>query len=422
MTALAVMKLVESGNIELDAPVRRYLPTFRTADERAAERITVRHLLAHRSGLSLFEGRKFFGVANTSEEALADGVESFSSATLGAEPGKAFCYSNANYVILGAIIEAVTGRSYEDFMERELFAPLGMRNSLASVSAAQPRDLATGHRYWFGQPVAVEDVPHSRVLVPAGWLVSTAEDMGKYLLALLRGRSPDGTENAVSDEIVSELFRPQFSEDGEEGYALGWSVRRVHGVRFISHSGAVESFHAFAALVPSENWGVAILINAEDYVSGHRPAQLARGVVDLLFGEEPPPVQGSVMPLPILLLTLLLVAQLAAAARTFYMLLKWKRLPKRRPANRWKRWGWHLALPTVACVGIATGLLVVLPRIFDMTLTGLFLFVPDAGSLAVASGAFAIGWGLVRTYLLASAFRSMPPSESASRSASSLGV
>ena len=279
MTALAVMKLVDQGKIELDAPVQRYLPPFRVAAEGAADAITVRHLLAHRSGLSLFEGRRFFGSDDTSKEALANGVRSFAGTDLLAAPGQLFEYSNANYVILGAIIEAVSGKTFEDFIEQDLFAPLGMSNSYGSVTRARQHDLATGYRYWFGQPVAFEGaIPHSKGLAPAGYLVSSVEDLGKYLISILQGLNPDGTETFLSDSIMRELVRPQFREDGEDGYAIGWSVRQAHGVKFVSHAGAVESFHAFAAMVPDEGWGFAMLVNADSYVSGPRPSTVMRGV------------------------------------------------------------------------------------------------------------------------------------------------
>ena len=189
MTATAVMKLVDQGKIDLDAPVRQYLPSFRVAEE--GDLITVRHLLAHRSGLSLFQGRRFFGTDDTSKEALANGVRSFAGTDLIAKPGQLFEYSNANYVILGAIIKAVSGKNYEDFIEQDLFAPLGMSNSYASVTQARHHGLATGHRYWFGQPVAFEaDIPHSKVLAPAGYLVSSVEGSGK-----IPHRHPAGIES-----------------------------------------------------------------------------------------------------------------------------------------------------------------------------------------------------------------------------------
>ncbi len=97
----------------------RYLPSFRVADEALSKQITVRHLLAHTSGLSTYSGRKFFGSSDVSDSAIGTAVQAFSNERLLTEPGTGFRYSNSNYIILGAIIEAVTGRRFEDVIQKE---------------------------------------------------------------------------------------------------------------------------------------------------------------------------------------------------------------------------------------------------------------------------------------------------------------
>ena len=399
ITALAIMKLVEAKEISLDDPVQKFLPSFRSTDDAASQEITVRHLLSHTSGYSTFSGRTFFAASNASDDALQSGVQSLSNIALVTEPGAVFCYSNSNYLILGAIVESVSGQQFEDYVEKELFVPLGMENSFASMEVAREHGLAAGYRYWFGQPMAATDLPYNRTLLPAGYLISSAEDMGHYLISLLDAERED-IPRVLSAEGVRELFSPQFSNDHGGGYAMGWSLPTIHGAQAVAHSGSVESFHAFAAMFPSDNWGFVVLINAESYVSGPQTGSLVRGVVDLLFEKEPQPVQQSTLPLSLVLFILLFLLQLAAATRTFFLLRKWKKNPLAQPSSQWKRRGWHIAVPIVASVIIAVGLLIVLPRIFNMELAGFLLFVPDAGFLVIVSGFFAIIWGLVRTILV----------------------
>jgi CubicO group peptidase (beta-lactamase class C family) len=168
-TALAVMQLVEQGQVELDAPVQRYLPWFRVADDAASAQITVRHLLNQTSGLSTKTGRAFQGNPDLSDGALEQAVRALRDYPLAQPVGMTYQYSTVNYAVLGLIVQTVSGQSFEDYVQEHIFVPLDMRSSYTSQSAAQAHGLASGCRYWFGQPVAA-DLPDNRSLVPAGYL------------------------------------------------------------------------------------------------------------------------------------------------------------------------------------------------------------------------------------------------------------
>ncbi|HEU6445876.1 MAG TPA: serine hydrolase domain-containing protein, partial [Gaiellaceae bacterium] len=184
VTALAVMQLVEANKIELDAPVQRYVPWFRVADEEASAEITVRHLLNQTSGLSTKTGRSFQGNGDTSDTALEQTVRELESASLIAPPGSKHQYSTVNYSVLGLVVQTVAGQSYERYVQTKIFDPLRMQRSYTSEDAAQPAGLATGHNYWFGRPRSA-DLPYNRGLLPAGYLISSAEDLTHYLVAQL---------------------------------------------------------------------------------------------------------------------------------------------------------------------------------------------------------------------------------------------
>ena len=290
-TALAIMQLVEAGKIELDAPVQRYLPWFRVADEGASAAITVRDLLNQTSGLSTKTGRTFQGNGDISDAALEKTVRKLSSVALTAPVGTTYQYSTVNYAVLGLIVQTVAGRSYESYVQTEILDPLQMRGSFTSAAEAEQHGLATGYHYWFGRPRAA-DLPYNRGLVPAGYLISDAEDMSHYLIAQLNhGRY--GSASVLSPEGVDELHRPavQTPETGTS-YGMGWFVGPINGIPAIHHQGETFNFHANAVLVPGSRTGVIVLMNAENsidlFLTG-RMGTISEGVTSLLEGRDPAP-------------------------------------------------------------------------------------------------------------------------------------
>ena len=127
VTALAIMQLVEARKVELDAPVQRYIPWFRVADESASAQITVRHLLNQTSGLSTKTGRSFQGSGDTSDRALERAVRKLSTVELTKPVGATHQYSTINYSVLGLIVATVSGQPYESYIQEHVFAPLKMR-------------------------------------------------------------------------------------------------------------------------------------------------------------------------------------------------------------------------------------------------------------------------------------------------------
>src|SRR5262245_24374146 len=264
-TALAIMQLVEEGKVELDAPVQRYLPWFRVAGESASKAITVRDLLNHTSGLSTKTGRTFQGNGDTSDAALEKTVRSLRSIALTAPAGTTYQYSTVNYAVLGLIVQTVSGRSYESYVQVKILDPLQMRGSFTSATEAEHHGLATGYHYWFGRPKPA-DLPYNRGLVPAGYLISDAEDMSHYLIAqLTNGRY--GSGSVISREGMDELHRPA-AETPETGtsYGMGWFVGPINGIPAIHHQGETFNFHANAVLVPRSRTGVIVLMNAENSI------------------------------------------------------------------------------------------------------------------------------------------------------------
>ena len=393
-TALAVMQLVEAGKIELDAPVQRYIPWFRVADEAASAQITVRHLLNQTSGFSTAAGRRESIDFDTSAAALENRVRRLSEVELTQPVGTTYQYSNCNYQVLGLIVQMVSGQDYEHYVQQHILTPLAMPNSFTSKTAAQAHGLATGHQAVFGQPLAFDE-PFPRGSISSGFLISSAEDMSHYLIAHLNdGRY--GEAAILSAAGMADLHRPAAQQgESETAYAMGWEVGPLNGVPTVWHDGDTFSFHTFMVLVPETGWGVVVLSNANNIPATARFQTIAPNIVNLLVGRQPmvEHVYDSLMVHSIVVG--LVVIQILGMIRSVVLFRRWRNQPQHQPTG-WLSRGWQIALPLVLNLLWACFILVGLPRIFA-PLPALLWGIPDLGYMLVGSGLLALGWGVIRT-------------------------
>jgi CubicO group peptidase (beta-lactamase class C family) len=408
LTALAVMQLVEANRIELDAPVQRYLPWFRVADEKASAEITVRHLLNHTSGISTKTGRTYQGDGDTSDTALEQAVRKLEDVELSAAVGSKHQYSTINYSVLGLIVQTVTGRSYEDYVQAKIFDPLQMRHSYTSETAAKPAGLATGHNYVFGRPREA-DLPYNRGLVPAGFLISSGEDMTHYLISQLNGGRYEGT-SVLSPEGISELHRPAVeTSEADTSYGMGWFIGPVNDIPAVHHQGEVFNFHSNVVLIPQSRTGVVVLMNAEnslDLFTSGRMGTIADGVSSLLEGQEPPS-PPSRLPIFVVYAAVfaLLVLQARAIARSFVALRRG--LIRRGRLGPWLRISLSLVLSLVWMLFVV----VLVPKQLGPSLWVLATGFPDLVYLLLASALVAVAWAVVRavwTFLILSGEHASP--------------
>jgi CubicO group peptidase (beta-lactamase class C family) len=403
-TALAIMQLVEEGKVELDAPVQRYLPWFRVADETASAQVTVRHLLYQTSGLSTKTGRSFQGSGDISDSALEQTVRKLSDVELAGAVGAVHQYSTVNYSVLGLIVQTVSGQSYETYIQEHIFDLLGMQNSFTSQDEAQPLGLATGYRYAFGIPRAVE-LPYNRGLLPAGYLISSAEDMTHYLIAQLNdGHFKDAA--LLSPDGMLETHNPAVPSGATDtSYGMGWFVGPINGIPAIHHQGETFNFHANMILIPNSQLGIVVLINGEnsmDLMFGTaRIASIANGVTSLLAGQEPPapPANTGVWVIYGILIGLIVV-------QVGGVIWSARKLQSGRLTEGKARVGREIVLPLMLNLVWALITLVLLPKmIFGLPLMILATGVPDLGSTLLVSGLIALAWGVLRTLLVYTASR-----------------
>ena len=400
-TALAIMQLVEAGQIDLDAPAQRYLPWFRVADAKATAQITVRHLLHHTSGIPTAAGQAFAGDDDNGDRALERHVRALGTMELTQPVGQVYQYSNANYNVLGLLVQEVSGRSYESYLRTHIFAPLEMEDAFASEEEAQQHGLATGYQRWFGFPRPAR-APYNRGDLPSGFLIASAQDMAHYLIANLNeGRC--GQATVLSPEGMVTLHRPaaEIRSAGKArpaaAYGMGWSVSDFDGNPVVLHSGATDNFRSHMVLLPEQEWGFAILMNVNDAVRSQRLDGLRTGVAHLLLGQQPPPVPPN-WPglLATVALPVILVLEVVGLGRSVATLRRWQRYPERRPGGIAALLR-HSGLPWALHLLSALVLLIGLPRVVQLSLRLLTAVQPDLAWTAIAGGVIGLLAALLRT-------------------------
>lgn len=407
-TALAVMQLAEAGAIDLDAPVQRYLPWFRVADAQASAAITVRHLLHQTSGLPGAAGMALLADLDDRADAAERQARALATLRLARLPGAAFEYSNLNYNLLGLVVEAASGEPYADYIERHIFAPLQMRHSYTSQAEARRRGLAIGYRYWFAQPVAAPNAPLPRGSLASGQLISSAEDLARYLIAQING-GRYGDAQILSPAGIEDLHRGA-AECRAFGrtvgwYGMGWFRGTIGRAPIIWHGGNVPDFSSFMALLPDQRRGLVLLINADHYGLPFILAEVGMRAAALLAGQPPAPIKLGALPWAMRALPLIPLLQIAGVVATLRRLRRWRRDPAQRPRGV-RGLARHILPSLAANLGLAA-----IPAAFRARglLGFLLLFAPDAAWLALICGGFAGIWAAVRAGLLLHALETLRP-------------
>jgi CubicO group peptidase (beta-lactamase class C family) len=300
-TALLVRQAIDAGQLDADAPVQRYLPWFRVTDSDASTRITLRHLLNQTSGFSRADGIAPLLQGSTANiEELARGLGKVS---LNRPVGERFEYSNLNFVLLGAVLQAVTGRSWQEMIQTQVFPPLRMTHSHTDHDAARQAGMSVLHRIWFGVPVA-QHVTLLPGFAPTGSLVASAGDMARYQQMLLSGGMGPGGR-VLSARGVAQLLAPAsppgrsklLSADFQFRYGEGWFVGPFGAATDARwHLGNLASFAAWMVLLPDTQQAVVLLINANTELPFNQVnavmSRLPIGVVNLLRGQPAPQGQS----------------------------------------------------------------------------------------------------------------------------------
>jgi CubicO group peptidase (beta-lactamase class C family) len=262
-TAVAVIRLVEAGRLDLDVPVISYLPEFRLQDHEATKRITLRHLLTHSGG---FFGDHFLDTG-PGDDALARYVASMADLPQFFPPGSMWSANNADFCLAGRVIEVITGQTYERAITSLVLQPLGMNRSFFFTSDAATHRFAVGHFVVDGKAVVTRPKPNVRLRpiailprssVPTGGLLSTARDMLRYVRSLL------GMEAILERESLELMGSPLVPGAWDQWRGIPWLVKDVGEHRILSHGGggARSGQRALLVLAPRAGAGLIVLTNA----------------------------------------------------------------------------------------------------------------------------------------------------------------
>ena len=262
-TAASILLLEERGKLKLEDPIKKYMP-----DAPAAwDAITIFNLLTHTSGIPNFTSLPEYKSLQLAESPVARTIATVRDKPLDFVPGEKMSYSNSGYLVLGYVIERITGTSYGSFVTDNIFEPLGMKDSgYDSNTAIIPRR-AAGYMPSPAGPVNAGFV-HMSIPHAAGALYSTTEDLLRWEQGLFGG-------HLISPASLAKMTTP-FKSD----YALGVMVQTASGRKAVQHGGGIDGFNTYLAYYPETKLTVAVLAN----INGEAPGQIAAKLADLVFG------------------------------------------------------------------------------------------------------------------------------------------
>ncbi len=364
-TSTAVMQLVEKGKLDLDAPLSRYLP-----GSHEGQRITIRQLMNHTSGIDTYMTVDNYSITSNQGE---------------------YVYANANYGLLGKVIESVSGMSYRDYLSANIFQPLGMKHTYTSLEEAKKNGLIAGYRNYFGLTVPQElDYPdeNSRgwLTIPAGYIISSASDMSRYLQAYLNGGDktlkPESIENMISGSVPAGENRT---------YGLGWGILERNGTQIISHGGLVENYACQIFYIPELKIGGIMLMNSNDYLVGNDMlGNMLFNVLDMLTGKTLSENKGMNYTLKHVILDASYLLMVLISVLPLIFIRKQRRRQCSKIKNTIGFAILHVVFPSV---------LMMLPVILKVPMYVIKLFVPDLFLVIIISAALAYFTGLLKIAL-----------------------
>jgi len=264
----AAALLVADQRLRWDDLVRRHLPEFRLADPFADAEVTVRDLACHRTGLGQHDLLWRLAPWDFSET-----IRRLQYVELDAPFRSKYLYSNLLYIVLGCVITAAGGMTWDDLVRKRLFEPLGMTRSLFAMADAETlSEVSTGHRRRDGLIEEYPEEAESRLIRASGSIRTCARDLGAWLRFQLSGGRTDTGEPLLPESLLRETHTPQmlhaplpelvqYAGTSFAGYGLGWHVQDYRGQPLVEHTGGLAGFRAFVGFLPRQQCGVAVVAN-----------------------------------------------------------------------------------------------------------------------------------------------------------------
>jgi serine beta-lactamase-like protein LACTB, mitochondrial len=265
ISAAAAMTLVESGKLDLDAPVQKYCAPFPLKQWP----ITTRELLSHTSGIRHYQGDEIDSTRHY--KWMADGFAIFANDPLLFEPGSDYSYSTYGYTVVGCVIEGASGQRFASYVAEHVLKPAGMTHTFVDDVFEIVPHRARGYQKINGQ-VKNAGLMDSSYKIPGGGYVTTAEDLVRFAQALMDGK-------IVKPDTLVQMWTPVKISGGGKApdYGLGFGVLMVDGGKYVTHGGGQQGTSTSLAIIPERHFAVAVMANME----GAKLSEVAGGILDL---------------------------------------------------------------------------------------------------------------------------------------------
>ena len=269
-TAVAILMLQEQGKLNINDDITKHLPSYPTN----GEKITIEHLLTHTSGIRSYTSLPYFMQDIKDDKSTTEMLDLFKDKEMLFDPGTEFSYNNSGYFLLGVIIEKVSGITYEDFIEKNVFEKVGMKNSYYGRADQIIPNRASGYELEGGETV---NAPYISMTIPyaAGSLLSTVEDLYKWNQAVFAYQLIK--KPSLDKATISYVLKNGETTD----YGYGWGINSFYGEKVIQHSGGINGFTTNAMYLPEQDIFIVALSNGEN------PSFFTQLIAAKIIGKHP---------------------------------------------------------------------------------------------------------------------------------------
>jgi CubicO group peptidase (beta-lactamase class C family) len=373
-TALSILQLADTGLVDIDAPVRQYLPWFSFKNETVIKPITVRHLLNQTGGFPQTGG--FFDILTSDVTVFENALNAHIQTLTPVDAVDAqFQYSNLNYMLLGLIIQKASGLPYKDYVQTHIFKPLGMNHSFADYKSAAANGLMEGYQHLFFKPFAIKTPEYSDFRVPQGYIATTTSDMVRYLGAAMKNGL------GLKEKSYKDWITPY-----KDNYAMGWGETHYFGQPIVQHLGLTETFNAAMFFMPKQEYGVVVLanLNSEEF------NRTVKKAIILTLLDKPYVPNPNVENVQHWAISAFLILTLLGCVFHYF---KWKKTNFRIHKPKILRGG-------ISLVGIVLSLspFVFMPKLFGVGVFDMAKFFPDYGYGFVGVAVLGVLWSLMALF------------------------
>lgn len=283
-TALGIMLLADEGKLDLDTPLKHYLPDLKLYDEYTTDHVTARDILSHRTGIPSHDA--IWILTDRDRDEL---YKRMAYLHPNQEFRYDFQYNNTMYALAGVVIERLSGETWEEFIQVRIFDELKMHSSIPSLSNLLSQSDFSYPYLTFGEKPQRIQIRDNEATRPAGAIASNIEDMGKWLM-LNMNTGQNGNSQFIAESSLLELFKPTTAISSplyqalseSRNYGLGWYVTDYRGYEMVEHGGNIDGFSTMVSFLPEENIGVVVLTNSMNIAS----YVVIREIYDRLLGLE----------------------------------------------------------------------------------------------------------------------------------------